>query len=92
MKRREFIALLSGAAGWPLAVRAQQAGKVWRIGVLSIGSSATAGHLVEAFFKGMGDLGYQEMGAMCTTRCAMAKEAWTNSSNTLASTPPPRSI
>ena len=60
MKRREFIALLSGAAGWPLAVRAQQAGKVWRIGVLSIGSSATAGHLVEAFFKGMGDLGYQD--------------------------------
>jgi len=59
MKRREFITLLGGAAGWPLAVRAQ-AGKVWRIGVLSIGSSATASHLVEAFFRGMADLGYQD--------------------------------
>jgi putative ABC transport system substrate-binding protein len=59
--RREFIRLLGGAAAtWPLAARAQQQGKVWRIGVLSIGSAATARHLVEAFFKGMADLGYQE--------------------------------
>jgi putative ABC transport system substrate-binding protein len=61
MKRRKFITLLGGAAAtWPLAARAQQAGKIWRIGVLSGASREGVSGLYSAFLQGMREFGYAE--------------------------------
>ena len=60
MRRREFITLIGGAAVWPLAARAQQGGKVWRIGLLSGTSPEGASPNYDAFLQGMRELGYAE--------------------------------
>jgi len=62
MKRRDFVTLLGGAAAaWPLVARAQQTGKVWRIGFLSAAPRAGLGSgLYAGFQRGMRELGYVE--------------------------------
>jgi putative ABC transport system substrate-binding protein len=60
MRRRTFITLLGGAAAWPLAARAQQAGKVWRIGFLSAVSRESSFRSYAALQQGMRELGYVE--------------------------------
>jgi ABC-type uncharacterized transport system substrate-binding protein len=61
MKRREFISLLGGAAAaWPLAAHAQQAGKVWRIGMLDTTSAALNAANLNAFRQSLQQLGYIE--------------------------------
>jgi putative ABC transport system substrate-binding protein len=60
VRRREFITLLGGAAGWPLIARAQQPGKVPRIGVLLAGTPASFSLRARALREGLQDLGYVE--------------------------------
>src|SRR5262245_65789180 len=61
MRRREFITLLGGAtAAWPLAARAQQAGKLPTIGFLSGQTRSTAGQWVAAFEQRLRELGWIE--------------------------------
>jgi len=57
MKRREFIALVGGAAAWPLTASAQQAGrKIVTIGVLAIEPWPA----IDTFRQALDDLGYIE--------------------------------
>jgi putative tryptophan/tyrosine transport system substrate-binding protein len=61
MKRREFLALLGGAAvSWPLAAKAQQPAKVARVGFLRFGSASAYAGRVEALRAGLRQLGYVE--------------------------------
>jgi len=57
VRRREFITLLGGAAAWPLAAaRAQQPGKVWRMGFIAHGQEK----FYDALFEGLREYGYEE--------------------------------
>lgn len=61
MKRREFITLLGGAAtSWPLPVRAQQPGKMARIGFLGSATANGSAKSVDALRAGLRDFGYVE--------------------------------
>jgi putative ABC transport system substrate-binding protein len=58
MNRREFILALGGAVAWPLAARAQQPTKSYRIGMLETISAALNAPHLDAFRKGLRELGY----------------------------------
>ena len=61
MRRREFISLLGGAAAaWPIAARAQQGGRIKRIGALiNVAADDPESSLrVAAFSQGLQELGW----------------------------------
>ena len=88
MRRREFLGLVGGAAtAWPLAVRAQQADRVRRIGVLMhvAADDVEAQLRLAAFLQGLQDAGWSvgrdvrsmPVGAPATFRaCFAMRRRW----------------
>ena len=73
MKRREFITLLGGAAAaWPIAVRAQQRGKVQRLGILLFSNPKTDPQM-DVLHRGLRDLGYDDQSLFIFYRYAEGK-------------------
>jgi putative ABC transport system substrate-binding protein len=60
VNRRDFITLLGGAAAWPLAARAQQAGKLPTVGFLGAASASGWNKLVPAFVQRLRELGWTD--------------------------------
>jgi putative ABC transport system substrate-binding protein len=61
-KRREFITLLGGAGAWPLAARAQQAGRSRRIAVMMSNAEGDpeGESRAAALRQGLQELGWME--------------------------------
>ena len=64
MRRREFITLLGSVAAWPLAARAQQPGRVRRVGILMPYAKGDSEHeaRVRAFKQELAKLGWTDGG------------------------------
>jgi putative ABC transport system substrate-binding protein len=62
IRRREFIALLGGAAAWPLEARAQQSERMRRVGVITnaLADDTAAQSRLTAFVQGLQQLGWSD--------------------------------
>src|SRR6516225_3724198 len=60
MRRRDLIALLGGAAAWPLGIRAQQRERMRRVGVLTPFAADDPESMarIASFLQGLGELGW----------------------------------
>ena len=60
MRRREFITIVGGSFLWPLAVRAQQAGRTYRVGLLATGGVAAMDERRDSILEGLAANGFFE--------------------------------
>jgi putative ABC transport system substrate-binding protein len=60
-KRRELLVALGGAAGWPLAARAQQPPKLPTIGFLGESTPVAQSERTAAFVQRLRELGWTEV-------------------------------
>src|SRR6516162_5701951 len=62
MRRREFIALAGASVAWPFAAMAQQAGRTYRLGLLTAEppNHPVQGGAFNALFEGLRRLGFIE--------------------------------
>ncbi len=60
LNRRKLLAALGGATAWPLAARAQQGGKIYRIGILEPLPATRNTANLDGLRKGLRNLGYVE--------------------------------
>jgi putative tryptophan/tyrosine transport system substrate-binding protein len=61
MRRRKFVALLGGVvAAWPVAARAQNRGKIPRVGFMGNSTAALEANLIGPFREGLREHGYVE--------------------------------
>ncbi len=60
MRRREFFRVFGSAAAWPLAARAQQAGRLPTIGFLGANTASTQRTSTDAFVQRLRELGWIE--------------------------------
>jgi putative tryptophan/tyrosine transport system substrate-binding protein len=58
LRRRQFLMLLGGAAGWPVAANAQRPTKLPTIGYLGSSTASAQSHWVAAFVQRLHDLGW----------------------------------
>jgi putative tryptophan/tyrosine transport system substrate-binding protein len=60
MRRRDFMTLVGAVTAWPLAARAQQVGKIWRIGMLDTASRELNSANMDVFLEKLREYGYVE--------------------------------
>jgi putative ABC transport system substrate-binding protein len=59
LNRRSLITLIGGSAVWPLAARAQQPGRIPKVGILAWGNQLNS-PVIDSFRREMSNLGYAE--------------------------------